>query len=87
MQRRIKNYLTDFIVEMCPLIPDAKVSEIANKWSEQMYERVSYCFEAVRQTNENMRSVAEDQVSYLEDELEDAQEEIEDLKERLAALS
>ena len=82
---RLESYLTDYINEMCPMIPDQKVAEIAKDWSEQIYDDISDCFESVRQTNEEMRDEANRQIANLEDELENAKDEIISLERQLDA--
>lgn len=84
---RLESYLTDYINEMCPMIPDEKAAEIAKYWSKQMYDDISDCFESVRETNEEMREEANRQIASLEDELSDAKDEIESLVRQLDAMS
>lgn len=82
----LESYLTDYITEMCPMIPKEKISEIAKDWSKQMYDDISDCFENVRQTNEEMRAEANRQIASLEDELENAKDEIKHLERQLDAV-
>lgn len=84
---RLESYLIDYINEMCPMIPDIKVAEIAKDWSKQMYDDISDCFESVRQTNEEMRDEANRQIANLEDELENARDEVKYLERQLDAVS
>lgn len=84
---RLKSYLTDYINEMCPMIPDAEVERIAKEWSKQMYDDISDCFESVRQTNEEMREEANRQITDLEDELSNAKDEIKSLECQLDMVS
>jgi gas vesicle protein len=84
---RLESYLTDYINEMCPMIPDTKVSKIAKEWSTQMYDDISDCFESVRQTNEEMRDEANRQIESLEDELENEKDEVKHLRRQLEAVS
>ena len=79
----IESYLTDYISEICPMMPDESVSKIAEEWSKQIYDAISDCFESVRRTNEEMRGEANRQISSLEDELENAKDEIKNLKNQL----
>jgi chromosome segregation ATPase len=84
---RIESYLTDYINELSPMIPDAEVERIAKEWSKQMYDDISDCFESVRQTNEEMRDEANRQIANLEDELENAKDEVKHLERQLDAVS
>ena len=84
---RLESYLTDYIKELSPMIPDAEVERIAKDWSKEMYDDISDCFESVRQTKEEMREEANRQIASLEDELSDAKDEIKSLESQLDAVS
>lgn len=67
----IESRLSDYIEQLCPLMPAARVSELSRKWGEEMYNEISPAFEAVRETNEDMRKAADEQISNLIDEVAD----------------
>ena len=83
----LESYLTDYINELSPMIPDAEVERIAKEWSKQMYDAISDCFENVRQTNEEMRDEANRQIADLEDEISNLKDEIKSLEGQLDAVS
>ena len=83
----LESYLTDYIKDLSPMIPDAEVERIANEWGKQMYDAISDCFESVRQTNEEMRDEANRQIASLEDELETAKDAVKHLERQLDAVS
>ena len=80
VKNQIESYLSDYIGELCPLLPSFKVVELSRKWGEEMYNEISPAFESVRETNEDMRKAADEQISNLIDDIEDLRHQMENLK-------
>lgn len=83
----LESYLTDYICELSPKIPDVEVERIAKEWSKQMYDNISDCFESVRETNEKMRDEANRQIADLEDEISNLKDEVKSLESQLDKVS
>ncbi len=79
----LESYLSDYIEDLCPHIPNEEVKRISKDWSEQMYEAISDYFEIVRKTNEEMRDEANRQIAYLENRILALEEEIKSLEKQL----
>ena len=79
----IQSYLKDYINDLCPYIPDEKVIELSNDWGEQIYNDISDCFEATRETNEDMRKAADYQIDTLVGEISDLNEQIKEYERQI----
>jgi arsenate reductase-like glutaredoxin family protein len=82
-KRTLEDYLFDYIVKLSPDTHDYKVRILSKEWAKKMYEGISDCFEAVRETNENMRDEANYQIADLEEEILSLKDEIESLENQL----
>lgn len=83
----IIDYLKDYIVDLCPYLPDEKANELAKDWGADLYDKISDGFENVRETNEDMRKQADYQIDKLETEISDLKSEISELERQLEAVS
>ena len=83
----ITEYTKDYILEICPYLPDHKADELSKDWGAGLYDRIADCFEAVRETNEDIRKQADFQIERLESEIEDLKSEIKELESQLDAAS
>lgn len=83
----LESYLSGYIEDLCPLIPQAEVERISKEWSKEVYEAISDCFESVRQTNEEMRDEANRQIANLEDEISTLKDEVKYLESQLDEVS
>ena len=83
----IIDYLKDYITDLCPYITDEKALELSKDWGTDLYDKISDCFEATRETNKDMRKEAEYQIEQLESEIEDLKSEIKELESQLDAVS
>ena len=82
----IRDFLFDFIEELCPKIPRDAMHALANEKTEELYCGIEPCFEITRQSNEDMRSAAENQISDLEDKIGEKEQEVADLEKEVARL-
>src|SRR5574343_445081 len=57
------------------------IIELSKELSDSIYEKISYCFENVRETNEKMRNAADKQIIHLNDEINDLNYKIENLED------
>ena len=82
----IIDYLKDYIVDLCPYLPDEKADELAKDWGADLYDKISDGFESTRETNEDMRKQADYQIEKLEAEISDLKSEISELERQLDAI-
>ena len=82
----LESYLSGYIEDLCPYIPQAEVERISKDWSKEMYNAISDCFESVRQTNEEMRDEANRQIADFEDEISNLKDEVKYLESQLDAV-
>ena len=82
-KREIKDFLFDFIEELCPKIPYNAMHELASGKTDELYRAIESCFEEVRRLNEGIRDAAEKQIKEKEQEVSDLQKEIERLEGEL----
>lgn len=68
------NQLYDIIKELSPLIPDNHISRLASDYSDNLYDKISDCFESVRETNEEMREQADYQIKNLVEKIEELED-------------
>ena len=83
----LESYLSGYIEDLCPYIPQAEVERISKNWSKEMYDAISDCFESVRDTNEEMRDEANRQIADLEDEILKLKDEVKSLESQLDEVS
>lgn len=83
----IESYLTGYIENLSPYIPQAEIERISKEWSKELYDAISDCFESVRETNEEMRDEANRQIANLEDEVSGLKDEVKYLESRSDAVS
>lgn len=73
----IDSFLCELLEEACPLLPRARLKEIAAERTESLYEILESIFEEVRSTNEHMRREAESQIGDLAERCSDLEQELE----------
>jgi SMC interacting uncharacterized protein involved in chromosome segregation len=83
----ITEYTKDYILEICPYLPDHKADELSKDWGAGLYDRIADCFEAVRETNEDIRKQADFQIERLESEIENLNFEINKLEDKIDSIS
>lgn len=83
----IESYLSGYIENLSPYIPQAEIELIAKEWSKELYDAISDCFESVRETNEEMRDEANRQIANLESEIETLKDDVKSLERQLDAVS
>jgi ubiquinone biosynthesis protein UbiJ len=86
-KERVEYALIPIIQSICEHIPDDKATELAKKFTNEVYLEVENCFESVRETNEEMRDSANKQIADLEDEIETLKYEVKHLERQLDAVS
>ena len=83
----LRDYLTDVLVELNPLVEDCLDKPHIRKWLDDnvssFYSGLEDVFEGVRSTNEDLRSSVEYQIGELVNELEEAQATIQQLESEL----
>lgn len=83
-QDTIRRFLESLLEEACPLLPSARLSELADDNAKALYKDLEDAFETVRKANEDMRAEADSQISDLQSELADAEAQIEQLEAEAA---
>lgn len=73
----IDSFLCELLEEACPLLPRAKLNEIAAEKADALYEILESIFEDVRSTNEDMRREAESQIDDLAERVANLESELE----------
>jgi len=83
-QDTIRRFLESLLEEACPLLPSARLLELADDNAKALYKDLEDAFETVRKANEDMRAEADSQISDLQSELADAEAQIEQLEAEAA---
>ena len=79
----IIDYLKEYIMDLCPYIPQDKADDLSKTWGNHVYNEISGAFETVRETNADMRMEADYQIDELESEIERLKSELEKLEKLL----